>query len=46
MATLDDIIADVTAEPTAIASISALITGLEQQLADLVAKRRKPAAQE
>jgi uncharacterized coiled-coil protein SlyX len=37
MATLDQILADVTQETTDIASISTLIKGLKQQLADALA---------
>lgn len=37
MSTLDDVLADVTAEATAIDSLSALTAGLKQQLADALA---------
>ncbi len=37
MATLDQVLKDVTDESTAIASVSALIAGLKQQLADALA---------
>lgn len=37
VATLDEILADVTAESTALDSVAALITGLQQQLADALA---------
>lgn len=44
MATLDQIIEDVTAETTTIGSISTLIQGLEQQLADALAGTTLPPA--
>jgi hypothetical protein len=44
MATLDEVLADVTAETTQIASISALIDGLRQQLADALAGATLPPA--
>ncbi len=44
MATLDEVLADVTAESTQIDSIAALITGLKQQIADALAGVTLPAA--
>jgi uncharacterized protein YoxC len=44
MATLDQILADVTAESTAIDSVVALIDGLKKQLADALAGVTLPAA--
>jgi hypothetical protein len=44
MATLDDVLADVTAETTQIASLSALIDGLKQQVADALAGATLPPA--
>jgi hypothetical protein len=44
MASLDDILADVTAESTAINSVGVLIGGLKQQLADALAGTKLPPA--
>jgi ABC-type transporter Mla subunit MlaD len=44
MATLDDVLKDVTDESTAIDSISTLISGLRQQVADALAGATLPAA--
>src|SRR5438105_15488275 len=44
MATLDQIAADITAETSAIDSLSALIAGLKQQLADALAGTTLPPA--
>ncbi len=44
MATLDQILDDVTAEPTQIDSLSALIAGLKQQLADALSGVTLPTA--
>ena len=44
MVTLDEILADVTQETTDIASISTLIKGLKQQLADALAGTTLPPA--
>lgn len=44
MATLDDVLADVTAEPTQIAGLKTLILGLAQQLADALAGVNLPPA--
>jgi hypothetical protein len=44
MATLDEVLADVTAESTDIASLSALIDGLRQQVADALAGTTLPPA--
>ena len=43
-ATLEQVLADVTAETTSIASISTLITGLQKQLADALAGTTLPPA--
>jgi len=43
MATLDEVLADVTEESTAIDSVSALIAGLQQQLKDALAGATIPA---
>ena len=45
MATLDQILADVTAESTDIGSLSKLLGGLRQQLADALAGTIPPEAQ-
>lgn len=44
MPTLDDILADVTAESTTIDSLSAFIAGLKQQLADALSGTTLPPA--
>ncbi len=44
MATLDDVLKDVTDESTAIDSISTLIAGLKQQIADALAGTTLPPA--
>ena len=44
MATLDDILSDVTAETSSIASLSVLIAGIKQQLADALAGVTLPPA--
>lgn len=44
MATLDDVLADVTSESTAIDSVTALITGLKQQVADALSGVTLPSA--
>ncbi len=44
MATLDQILDDVNAEPTQIDSLSALIAGLKQQLADALSGVTLPTA--
>ena len=44
MATLDQVLADVTAETTAIAGVSDLIKGLKQQLADALSGTTLPPA--
>jgi len=44
MATLDEVLADVTDESTQIAGISTLIAGLKQQLADALAGTTLPPA--
>lgn len=44
MATLDDILNDVTAEPTLIASLSTLLTGIQSQLAAALAGTTLPTA--
>lgn len=45
MATLDELVADVTAESTVVASVLTFIDGLKQQLADALAGGVSPAAQ-
>ena len=45
MATLDQVLADVQAESTLIGSISQLISGLQQQLNDILAGNLPPAVQ-
>lgn len=44
MATLDDVLADVTSESTAIDSVSALITGLQGQVAAALSGVTLPTA--
>lgn len=44
MASLDDVLADVTGESTRLDSISTLIQGLQQQLADALAGTKLPPA--
>jgi hypothetical protein len=44
MATLEQILADVTAEPAGIDSLSAFIAGLKQQLADALSGATLPPA--
>lgn len=46
MATLDEILADVQAEPSLIASLTTLIGGLQQQLNDVLAGNLPPAVQQ
>lgn len=43
MATLDEVLADVTAETTQLDSLSTLIAGLQKQLADALAGTTLPA---
>lgn len=44
MATLDEVLADVTAEKTVIDSVSTLVDGLRQQLADALSGAALPPA--
>lgn len=44
MASLDDVLSDITAETDAISSVSTLITGLKQQLADALSGTTLPPA--
>jgi altronate dehydratase len=44
MATLDDLLSDVTAESTLIGSVSALITSLQQQVSDALSGTTLPPA--